>query len=100
MTHPNAKILNLICSNEEIKNSSVYFDEYFYLKAKVDYKLKYEGCYIKRDHILETNVYEKLNPNKEPYVFIHQDVERVFVMDLKYIINKNEKNNIFFSLGK
>jgi len=90
MTHPGINLLKVWVSNEDIKNSGLNFDQLFYKVANIPFSKKYEDCYILRDEKIENELYEKLNPDNEPYIFIHEDISRGYLLDKKHI-NKNFK---------
>jgi len=70
------------------------FDEIFYDLAGLDFNIRYNKFYIERDKNKEEQAFQKLNPNNEPYIYVHDDPSRGFAIDkskyrkdLKIIIN-------------
>mgnify|MGYP003627232733 CR=1 FL=1 len=74
----------------------------FYEILGIPYSLKFEKFYFQRDHLEESRVYKKLNPNEEKYVFVHDDESRGFCMDLKtdYKIIRNDVSENVFHMTK
>lgn len=58
------------------------FDEGFYGIAGIDFKERFDSFYIPRDFKREEEVYNELNPNNEPYIFVHDDKSRGFSIDV------------------
>lgn len=65
--------------------------EFFYEQVQVPYEVRYEYFHVKRDEEEEQRVFDKLNPNNEPYIFIHEDAARGFLLNRDHFINKNLK---------
>jgi hypothetical protein len=76
-------------NNLDTKN--FYFDEAFYNQCGIDFSYRWSNFYVKRDHISEKILFEKFDIQEKSYVFIHDDKERGFEINLDYIINKNLK---------
>jgi hypothetical protein len=74
----------------------------FYHKVKMPYQKKFENFYFQRNLKEEEKIYDKLNPSKEKYIFIHDDVSRGFVLnvDTKYKIIKNDPSINMFHMTK
>lgn len=75
--------------------------EAFYEIANIDYRKKYDDFYFLRDNKEEERVYNKLNPKNEKYIFVHDDSNRGFNLNIKtnYKIIKNDPTeNIFYML--
>lgn len=64
------------------------FDEVFYCMAGIPHKSRWSNFKIRRDMDEEARIFNKLNPNKEKYIFVHDDVNRGMV------INPNNPNNL------
>jgi hypothetical protein len=64
------------------------FDEAFYKIANMDFSVRFDNFKTPRNHELEDTIYNELNPNKEPYIFIHDDKERGFEIDKSKINSK------------
>lgn len=61
------------------------FDECFYQEINLDYNKRWDDFYIERDQTAEEEVYKTLiNPNT-PYAFVHDDTQRGFSIEEKYI---------------
>jgi len=50
--------------------------EIFYKQIQMDFKKCHENFYIEREPEEEERVFKKLNPNNEPYIFVHDDPVR------------------------
>lgn len=57
------------------------FDKAFYEIAGMDFSVRFNHFHVPRNHIKEESVYKELNPNNEPYIFVHDDKERGFEID-------------------
>jgi hypothetical protein len=57
------------------------FDVGFYKTVDKDFQIRFDEFYIPRNHERELEVYNELNPNNEPYIFIHDDKSRGFSID-------------------
>lgn len=57
------------------------FDEAFYKIADLDFSVRFDEFYIEREIDKETEVFNRLNPNNEKYIFIHDDKSRGFKID-------------------
>jgi hypothetical protein len=67
------------------------FDECFYSTMNLDFKMRYDYFKLDRDINLEKEIYNKLNPDNTPYIFIHGNVDRNKIRnDLKIIENPIE----------
>lgn len=55
--------------------------EYFYEQVGMPLETKKSRFHYQRDEAQENRVYDKLNPNNEPYAFVHDDPSRGFVID-------------------
>jgi hypothetical protein len=84
--------------------NSKSFDESFYMQKNVSFDCRWDDFFITRDFDTEELLYKKFDIKKNEYIFIHDDTNRNYIIDEKYIINKNLKlvrpilgltNNIF-----
>ena len=57
------------------------FDESFYDIAGLDFQLRFNKFFIQRDEKKEQEVLDYLNPNKEKYIYVHDDPDRGFKID-------------------
>lgn len=79
----------------------IKFDEAFYKIAGVDFSERFESFFIPRNINREMEVYNELNPNGEPFIFLHEDKTRGFFLDRNKIpsgykiIENDIKYNIF-----
>jgi len=86
------------------KAAQLNFDEVFYIFAGVPFDNRWTKFYIRRDHTEEQRVLSKLNPTREPYMFVHDDPSRGFSFDppnsrgLK-IIRNDPTEDIFSMIG-
>lgn len=69
---------------ENLKKMGVVsnFDQGFYACAGVPYEKRWSAFKISRDSDNEARVYAKLNPDDSPYMFVHDDPSRGFVLDV------------------
>lgn len=65
------------------------WDESFYRQAGLDFNARWDSFYFKRDEKREKLFYDKCIKKDEPYIFIHDDKHRGFIID----DNKIESNN-------
>lgn len=71
-----------------IKTRSKTFDIDFYKMAGVPFNCKFDDFYFERDFSKEDSILNLINPNKEPYIFVHGDLDMTKVRnDLKIIHN-------------
>ena len=72
----------------------------FYHIANVPWKYRNEKFYFLRDLNEEKRVLDKLNPSGEKFVFVHDDRERGYLIDLKseHNIVRNDPTESFFSM--
>jgi hypothetical protein len=89
MTHPGINYMRI--GFEYLTKSPLNFDQAFYEQAGVPFQKKFDDFYIQRDDAIEDEVCKKLNPTGEPYIFIHQDLNRGHKMNLDYIQDKKLK---------
>lgn len=87
------------------RNIETSFDRDFYRILNLDFSVRFDEFYIKREPKRENEVYETLNPDKEKYIFVHDDPDRGFQIDesklsKKYKIIKNDKRFLVFNYIK
>lgn len=92
-------IVNFIDNNESVKSSLIKtgfdnlngcldrmtFDEAFYHLAGIDFKIRFDEFYFERNLDRENEVCDALNPNDEKYIFILDDPNRGYSIDMKKI---------------
>lgn len=77
------------------------FDKAFYKLAGLDFSVRFDKFYFRRDLIKEKEVLQALNPTGEKYIFVHDDASRGFPIDMNkvtkdYKIIMNDKRfNVF-----
>ena len=74
-------------------------NQIFYNIAGVPYEDKVPRFFYKREIKEEERVYQKLNPQNEDYIFVHDDPERGFYINIKSdkkIIKNDKSENIFY----
>lgn len=76
--------------------------ESFYYIARVPWKFRNEKFFVKRDLTKESEVFTRLNPNNEKFVFVHDDPSRGFNIDITtpHKIIKNDPSVGIFDLIK
>jgi hypothetical protein len=57
------------------------FDEAFYIGAGIPFDAKWSQFKIRRDYKEEQRVLNKLNPSEKPFMFVHDDPSRGFVLN-------------------
>lgn len=65
--------------------------EFFYEQIDMSHSVRYDNFYVERDPEEEQRVFDKLNPNHEPYIFIHEDAARGFTLNRDHFLNNNLK---------
>lgn len=75
--------------HEYLNNTKLNFDEAFYEQVGIPFEKRYEDFFVQRDLEKENELCKILNPNNEPYIFLHQDTSRNFFIKKEYIKNKN-----------
>ena len=83
---------------EYFKKNKMGPGESFYFLANVPWEKRNTDFFFQRDREKENDVYKKLNPNNEKYVFIHDDISRGFYIDLRTehnIIRNDNSINMF-----
>jgi len=63
--------------------------EFFYEQVDVPYKVRTDMFHVKRDKEGENTLLTKLNPNKEKFIFVHDDKSRGFEVRRNYFLDKN-----------
>jgi hypothetical protein len=83
------KDVNLIkIGFENLDISNENFDKSFYNQLGYNFSLRWDNFYFKRDYETEEELYKSLNGDNSPYIFIHDDPSRRFIIDIKKINNK------------
>ena len=73
----------------DLKNK--YFDQDFYNIVGIDFEKRWEDFKVFRDYKRERNLFNHLEIKPLEYVFLHDDSERKFIINEKYITNKKIK---------
>ncbi len=73
------------------RNSGVKLETQFYGLADVPLRLKWDNFIINRDQEKEAVTYDQYAP-KEPYIFLHEDTIRQYIINRKLI---NDKYKVF-----
>jgi hypothetical protein len=64
------------------------FDEAFYKMINLPFEYRFTKFKIQRDQVKEKECFDYVNPNNEPYIFVHGNIDRTKVRtDLKIIEN-------------
>jgi len=77
--------------HEYLNTTKLNFDQAFYEQVKIPFEKSYEDFYVQRDLEIEEKLCKILNPTSEPYIFVHQDTDRGYPINMDYIKNKNIK---------
>ena len=64
------------------------FDEAFYHLAGLDFQIRFDEFYIERDMDRENEVCKTLNPDGEKYIFVLDDPDRGYNIDMEKITNE------------
>lgn len=59
----------------------VRFDNNFYNQAEVEFKERWESFHVPRNYQKEEAIYNLLGCKKGRYVFLHEDIDRNFIID-------------------
>ncbi len=68
----------------EFLKGIIDFDVQFYNQMNVNFSERWESFYVERDFKKEEDLYNKLNPNNEKYIFVHDDVERNYKINSQF----------------
>lgn len=80
-------------------NPNLGCDEWFYMQCGIDYSVRFDGFYLERDYSEEERVYNKLNPNDEDYIFVHDDAQRGYNIDVEGRVVRNDVSENLFYMG-
>ncbi len=73
---------------------NITWDQLFYIEANIDFNKRWESFFIERNKSSEENLFNKLNPNNEDYILIHNkgsdNIDRI-----KYEIINDKIKKIF-----
>jgi hypothetical protein len=86
-------------------DNSKTFDEGFYNTINLPFIFRFSKFKFQRNIDKELEVYNDLNPNNEPYIYVHDDKERGFEIDRNKINNnlkiiENDKRFLMFDMLK
>jgi hypothetical protein len=76
--------------------SECKFDESFYKSVNLPFEYRFKKFFFERDIKKEIEIYNELNPNNEPYIFVHGVNQEKIRKDLKII--ENPTNHSIFDL--
>jgi hypothetical protein len=78
------------------------FDYNFYKLADINFENRWKKFSFQRSYEDENRVFKKLNPDNEPYIFVHDDIARGFALNPSnpnnYKIIKNDPSELIFSM--
>ncbi len=87
----NFDLIKIGFENLHMNESSESFDIEFYKMADLPSSSKFDDFYLERDMGKELLISKDLNPNNEPYIFIHGDLDMSRIrQDIKIIHNPKE----------
>jgi len=66
---------------ENVDMSHDNFDKTFYTQLGYDFSLRWDNFYVEREYEKEHDLFVKLNPHNVPYIVIHDDAYRGFMID-------------------
>ena len=95
-----AEIVDIGCFNYDTNKP---FDKHFYDNFNMPHEKRWTSFYIQRSPDAEKKLTKALNPNNEPYIFLHEDGSRRYRIDRERIPkdikiispDKTQTNNIF-----
>jgi hypothetical protein len=70
---------------EHLQTLDHKFDVSFYNQIGLSFNLRWDSFYVERDHQAESQLLRELNPNSEPYEFVHDDPSRGLYVDLSLV---------------
>ena len=78
----------------KLQQAFPHFDchQRFYAALGYDFSVRYSGFKYDRNYEEEERVYKKLNPDNQPYIFVHGDSSRGRLMDYERIAKYNTEN--------
>ena len=68
--------------------------EIFYSQMDIPYERRFDDFYYERDEKEEKRLYEKLNPDNEEYIFVHDDATRGFEIPIEELEHIAETKDI------
>jgi len=90
-------------NENKIKNNTIYvgfwllngfsnyrFDEGFYVSLNLPFNIRFDKFFFQRDLKKELDIYFNLNPNDEPYIFVHDVDKNKVRKDFKIIKNPTQ----------
>jgi hypothetical protein len=85
--------------------NSKTFDEGFYNTVNLPFEYRFSKFKFDRNNEKESEVYNELNPNNEPYIYVHDDKERGFKINESKLNNnlkiiENDKRFLMFDMLK
>ena len=66
----------------------VRFDQNFYDQAGINFDFRWSKFEVPRNHKRENEIFERLGCHSGPYIFVHEDKSRKFVIDRKRVNSK------------
>ena len=74
---------------EKYRNkNTLSFDETFYEQARIDFNVRFEKFYVKRDHKNEEKALAQLTSDKDEYIYVHDAPSRGCYIDRRKINSK------------
>ena len=76
------------------------FDEAFYYLAGIDFQIRFDEFYFERNLEKEDEICKTLNPDDEKYIFVLDDPERGYNIDMGKVTNEYKviRNNYQFKM--
>jgi len=91
----NFNVLKIGFENLYMNKSSEPFDIEFYKMVDLLFSSKFDNFYLERDMEKELFILKDLNPNNEPYIFIHGDLDMSKIKKDFKIINNPKEYSLF-----
>ena len=82
---------NVICVGFSNLTPYTEFDKQMYEQVNIPHETRWNNFFIKRNIQAEDVVYNNFVKENEPYIFLHEDVSREFIINRAFIQNKNLK---------
>ena len=70
-------------------NGAMDFDDSFYLQHNIDFSKRWDSFICERDMDRELSLFSKFNIIEGEYVFLHDDIDRGYEIDISKINNKD-----------
>jgi hypothetical protein len=87
-TIPEQNIIRIGYTGYNWGNLNLNFERTFYFQAGLDFNKRWDSFKLIRDKNKEIQLFNVFGFKEKEYIFVHQDKERNFLIDNKYLKNK------------